>query len=775
MNDDIKKGRWPFTQFKKPKTPKPQLNVTIPMWGKWQQWVNTVLLFIALEIAVLSIELAHWITPQPLLSLVLVLSVALTFALAKVRIWGVFKHIILVVVGLLVTLWQTLICIESSETMSKFSHLINIFKAWWQGTAMPVSGDEKIVFVVFITLVAWLAGYLATWFVLKRNNPWVAVVLGAMMIMFNLSNLPDNYYIYFILYFFAAVLLIAVTRMTARSADAGHSADYSGSSLMYLGVSLLVITAIAASISWVAPQARATGLQNWLATSMPWQNDLLESKANIFGSIPAKTGLSTASILENLQFKQAWNQSDDIDYVVVSKNPSYWRMNAYDTYESGGWTNSLAGKITLDANMPLTNNATANQTTIQYAVATGIRTDVLFNNGGFISADVPVRVTVDKQNDVLSVVAMRMLEPGEQYIVTSYVATPTESDLVRAVGNYPTEITTIYLQLPKDFSEDIKQLSENITRDAATPYEKVKAIINYLAKYSYNPEVNPPPEGVDNVEYFLFKQKSGYCLHFASAAALMLRSVGVPTRLAIGYLPGDPSSTPFEYIIRDKYYHTWPQVYFSGYGWVDVEATPAGPASLVSLNTPWVSGAAIATSPQYDVWQGSQPPSMYGLGNINIGKITGNTDTGTDTLSFVGKLGQAFLFIFIAAVVIALIIGIVLLVRATSFRWLWRVDRNAIAYGTYMNMCRLAAMVGLDPKPQQTPLEFTAVLVEALPQDAEAVRFISQVYMDSRFGGKEDKQDIAEEAEILKARHIVYNALIQRLGKVRRLLALGKR
>jgi len=776
VNDEIKKGRWPFTQVSKPKAPKIQTPITIPIWGKWQQWVNTALLFVALEIAVLSVELAHWVTPQPLLSLVLVLSVILTFVLVKVRIWGIFKHIILVVAGLLITLWQTINCLASSETTSKFAHLINIFQSWWQGAEMPIPGDDKIVFVVFITLIAWLVGYISTWFVLRRSNPWVAVVLGMVVIMFNLSNLPDNYYIYFILYFFAAALLIAITRMMGRTPDAGNTANYSGSSLIYLGVTLLVITAIAASISWVVPQARATSLQNWIATSMPWQDNFLESKVNIFGSIPAKTSASTASILENLLFQQSWNQSDDIQYVVVCKRPSYWRMNAYDTYESWGWTNGLASKTTLAANTPWTDSAVySNQEIMQYAVVTGIRTDVLFASGEFVSSDMPVRLNFDMENNTFSVIAMRMLELGEQYIVTSSISTATESDLSGAGGSYPSAIKTTYLQLPDDFSENIRLLSENITREAATPYAKVKAILAYLAQYQYQRDVNPPPEGVDNVEYFLFTQKSGYCLHFASAAALMLRSVGIPTRLAIGYLPGDPGKNPFQYILRDKYYHAWTQVYFPGYGWVDIEATPAGPASLVSTNAPVVSSPAIASSPQWDIWEGFTPPFMYNLPNIDIDQMQGNDSGGADTLSFVGKLGYALLFIFITALIIALIIGLVLLIRASSFRWLWRVNRNAIAYGTYMNMCRLAAMVGLIPKAQQTPLEFTAELVEALPHDAESLQYITRVYLENRFGGREGKLDFAEEAEILKARHVVYHALIQRFGKIRRLLAFGQR
>ena len=145
----------------------------------------------------------------------------------RIRIHGVFKHLLAVVIGLVITMWQTLNCIETSDTTSKFSHLLNIFQSWWQGSSFSLAGDDKLIFVVFITFLTWLIGYLSAWFVLRRNNAWVAVVLGALVILFNLSNLPDTYYIYFILYFFAAALLIAVTRMTARSSGAVNTANYS--------------------------------------------------------------------------------------------------------------------------------------------------------------------------------------------------------------------------------------------------------------------------------------------------------------------------------------------------------------------------------------------------------------------------------------------------------------------------------------------------------------------------------------------------------------------
>lgn len=773
MDDNTKKSRRLFF-WAKPKTQKAQPAIADSWWNSWQGWVRIILLFFALEIAVLSIEQAHWITPQPLLTLVLILSIVVTAVLIRIRLWGVFKHVIILVVGLAITLWQTLNCIEPSEATSKFSHLLNIFQSWIRGSEGLLPGDDKIIFVVFITLVTWLIGYLSTWFLLRRHNAWVAVVLGAVMLLFNLSNLPDSYYIYFILYFFAAMLLLAVTRMIPRTPTEKRTPGYSINSLSYLGISLLCITAIAASFSWITPQARATSLQNWISTSMPWQNDLMESKINIFNAIPSKQALNTASIMKDLTFGQNWNQGDEVKYVIISERPSYWRMNVYDTYTIKGWTNSSTRNSLLEANTNWSeNNTYSNQEMMQYAVINGIRTNVLFISGDFASSDIPVEVIIGTAGEVMAVTTLRIYDPGERYMVNSYVSTANETDLSAASQDYPFSVRMVYLQLPNNLSSDIRLLSENITSNATTAYAKVRAVLGFLSQYTYKMDVQTPPEGVDNIEYFLFTKQEGYCLHFASAAVVMLRSIGIPARLAVGYLPGDPGKMPGQYIVLDKYYHAWPQVYFPEYGWLDIEATPGGPASRLTSSTPLVSSPSLEEPPNWEAWIGTPPPLFYNLDKIDIGNIQRSDTTETDSLSFAAKLGRALLFVLIAALIIALLVGLVLVIRAFSFRWLWRVDRNAVAYGTYTNMCRLAAMVGLVPTPQQTPLEFTTELVKTMPQEAKAVNYITRVYMENRFGGREGKPEVAEEAEILKARHIVYHTLIKRMSVMSRLF--GKR
>ncbi|RXT05176.1 transglutaminase family protein [Ammoniphilus sp. CFH 90114] len=150
-----------------------------------------------------------------------------------------------------------------------------------------------------------------------------------------------------------------------------------------------------------------------------------------------------------------------------------------------------------------------------------------------------------------------------------------ESDL-----DYPEEIQD-YLQLPMNLPARVTQLAEEITRDQADPYSKAYAIQQYL-KYSGGfvyEKLNVPylGEGEDFVDQFLFESKRGYCDHFSSAMAVLLRASGIPARYVKGFSTGDMTrkdDNVYEVTMRNKNAHSWVEVYFSGYGWVPFEPTP---------------------------------------------------------------------------------------------------------------------------------------------------------------------------------------------------------
>ena len=732
----------------------------IKSWAaSWRAAVNIVLLFIALEIAVLSIEQARWINPQPSLTLTLIFSVLVTWWLARRRLPVVAVHILAVFLGVLMTAWQALNLMTAPDMSSRVSQLMAAVQSWWQTAAAVPPGAEGLFFAVFLVLLTWLIGYISTWLLVRRRHAWVGVFLGALVVLVNLSNLTDGYYYYLGLYILAAVLLVTHVRMTGRP----DAARYSRKAWTYIGAALLCIVFLASSIARFMPELRVPQLQTLIATHMLWKKDIEQSRLNFFNDVPSKQPVSTSLTHREQAFEGSWHQGDKIDFIVRSARPSYWRVHVYDVYTARGWENSPASDYLLGQKMLWGGGEfTSGPSAITYTVSTNLKTDILLMGGSFISADNPALVQVSA-GDIIAIRMPRILGPGEEYSVTSRFLSPSPAQLSSAAGGYPPPIADYYLQLPENFPENIRQLSRDITRNARTPYDKVLAINSYLAKIPYQDKIKDPPRNVDGVAHFLFDQKAGFCLYYASAMAVMLRSVDVPARLSVGYLPGEPGEEVGEYILRDRHYHAWPQVYFNGYGWIDLEATPGGTGSGVSIETPWATGEAIAQLTEWDVWL-NYPPEIPDLPGDDAAKGTSREKTSIGgAFFFADELGLALLIIIAGALILALLITPVLVLRSSFYRWLWHVNRDDFASLAYDKMCHLAAMVRLGPRPQQTPLEFAAGLAAEFPEQAGSFEHVARIYVESKFGRKENL-GLFEEAELLKARCSAFDTLLKRLG-----------
>jgi hypothetical protein len=145
-------------------------------------------------------------------------------------------------------------------------------------------------------------------------------------------------------------------------------------------------------------------------------------------------------------------------------------------------------------------------------------------------------------------------------------------ELRGAPGDVPDWVRR-YTQLP-DVPQRVRDLSNTLTRNRRTTYDKVVAVEQFLRRYPYTLDVKPAPPDRDAVEYFLFDLKQGYCDYFASAMVVLLRAQGIPARLATGYVAGKFDNTAHKFIVTEEEAHSWPEVYFPTYGWQAFE--PSG-------------------------------------------------------------------------------------------------------------------------------------------------------------------------------------------------------
>jgi transglutaminase-like putative cysteine protease len=150
--------------------------------------------------------------------------------------------------------------------------------------------------------------------------------------------------------------------------------------------------------------------------------------------------------------------------------------------------------------------------------------------------------------------------------------------------------TQKYLQVPATLPVEVKKLAEEITEGHETWFDKVRAVERYFdqAMFSYSQkDVAVPGRNEDYVAQFLFDTKVGYCDNFSTSMAVMLRTLGIPTRWVKGYSGGEykqlGSNSRKVYEVTNNNAHSWLEVYFPGSGWLAFEPTP-GFSNNVSLN-----------------------------------------------------------------------------------------------------------------------------------------------------------------------------------------------
>lgn len=164
---------------------------------------------------------------------------------------------------------------------------------------------------------------------------------------------------------------------------------------------------------------------------------------------------------------------------------------------------------------------------------------------------------------------------------------PEQSSFAQAAKAYTDFVYSHYTQIPEPLEEKLDQYRYKYNLDTehySLPHTLAAAIIDQIqSENTYSLSPGTTPAGQDFVDYFLFENHKGYCMHFASAAVVLLRSAGVPARYVQGYAV---SASDFESQdgwadILDSRMHAWAEIYLSGIGWVPVESTPGAQNGII--------------------------------------------------------------------------------------------------------------------------------------------------------------------------------------------------
>jgi hypothetical protein len=329
--------------------------------------------------------------------------------------------------------------------------------------------------------------------------------------------------------------------------------------------------------------------------------------------------------------------------------------------------------------------------------------------------------------DIAAILSTQILKPYQRYHVASNVIEPTPQQLASAGEAYPEWVTNHYLQLPVNFPQSVRALSEEITQGLIAPYDKAIQIKEYLHKYHYDTQVRTPPDDTDGVSHFLFQSQRGVCTEFASAMTVMLRASGVPARLATGYFRGELDEETGYFVIRGRNYHAWVEVFFPGYGWVEFEATPATPDIVTTAEIIEDTGYNFSFSEQDELpfWMLEDP--FAGIGS--------DSDVAT---SYRRRLPWGYIYFF---GFLALLIAAVYITREVFDRWLRRLQRVHSPSEAYERMCMLASRGNTASLVYETPTEFGKRLTKALPGQEGTIGLITQLYLGVKYSPRKNIED----------------------------------
>jgi transglutaminase-like putative cysteine protease len=246
----------------------------------------------------------------------------------------------------------------------------------------------------------------------------------------------------------------------------------------------------------------------------------------------------------------------------------------------------------------------------------------------------------------------------------SYTVTSDEAVLDSSDGNqgtaYPKSISGSYLAFQSGPHHELAKLAEQIAARAGahTPYQKAVALQSYFAgsgQFHYSTSVNLPA-GIPGLIKFLYHTKTGYCQQFAFAMAGLARLLGIPSRIAVGYTAGSPAGhRTWRVTTGDA--HAWPELYFTGLGWIRFEPTPGGPGGQGTATAPdFGAPAGAGTQPTtLPAGQTSHAKAALGAGGQNAAHLhnLGLGGTGTASQAAAPGHGIALWVLLIAAIVVA--------------------------------------------------------------------------------------------------------------------------
>ena len=403
-----------------------------------------------------------------------------------------------------------------------------------------------------------------------------------------------------------------------------------------LGVAGVSVAVLAAALVSVLPAPKVS--TSLIFPSSAAGSSPVDSPSNLNdGSLPAHAASPTGrtgvggylGFAKSLDTGIRATLGNEVVLRVRASRPSFWVGQTFDQWNGQSWAQThdpTSGKNQnlqrLDTGSPFTIPQAPDQAAPAVEGTSDVQTFYLAQSGPNLvfHADNAQRVYLQSRSLFLTgdgtIVSSTSMGAGTVYTVVSddVTATPTQLAASTVPGSAGTDQSLgtaqelRYLQLPHAYPR-VKALAQQITADIGAPgnadpytYAKVEALESWMSSHvRYTTDIPPLAPGADAVDSFLFGSRTGYCEQISTATVVMLRSLGIPARETVGYVPGSYNPITDLYDVKANDAHAWVQVWFPGYGWQNFDPTADVPlanptpgsvfaheASTTLAHLPWI-------------------------------------------------------------------------------------------------------------------------------------------------------------------------------------------
>ncbi|NOZ29721.1 MAG: transglutaminase domain-containing protein [Chloroflexi bacterium] len=709
-------------------------------------WATAIILSLLLLSLGWSLSAARWAEGLDILQVIILGGVTVGILMARSRFDGLFPVLHSLITGSAWIFYWVSTLIEGDFTSRE--RVYELFIRWYTWFQQAISGgssNDNLIFILELAFLAWWLSFLAGWAVFREQRVWRVIVPVGIALIIN-AYYAGGLTGYLLFYFLMALLLLIRVNLGRyeawwRAADIRYAPDVHFDFMRNGFIFAVLVIALA----WGLPNVHANRWIEQLLRPLegPWSS-VQEEWRRLFTSLNYQPTTAVGGFSKTLTLSGYRNVGDRVVMEVQAQGADrwYWRGIGYDTYTGRGWVNTDEELIVLPpSRLPDLPSYGMRRTVTQTITILVPEGNMLFAAPLPAGASIPARAEVSllppetynpglppeevqgaenvRPVDISIMLSREPLYEGDSYTTRSYISVVDIESLRNAGDAYPTYIAERYLQLPDTLPERVRALAEEITAGYDNAYDKATALESYLRQIEYNDDIPPPPPGMDGVDYFLFDIRAGYCDYYASAMAVMARAVGIPARVASGYAQGEWDEEAQVYRVRELDAHTWVEVYFPGYGWIEFEPTASQPPIERPERPPEAPYANYTAPPDNSVDQ-EPPPDDLGLPrDENQGPINAPLSS---------RMAPPWLGAILAAIVllVAAIAGVGLRARSQA-----RGPR--MAGRLYASLLRWAARLGIALSPAYTPYEQASVIEASLPGSRPHASRITDAYVRDQF------------------------------------------